>query len=534
MFTDFQASCRALSSIDTDTDADDNRFDLGSTTDPIVIPDPTEDHRFTQATTKGTMDATTADDGDNNNNNNSCSEDAAAANFAEKVKDRFDVVCFDLDQCAVARHSRGRLPRSDLDAFASCASADFVRAIPALLARGVGLAVCTHSDLAQHRSGDGVERPRRGDRAVVLGDELVHEVLLRVAPEHAHEFFVVAWRPKSRGARGLADPGKTRHVRACAAFYGVPPDRCVLFDDDPANCVLTGCGGGGRFSAYRVDPGVGFRFSDLRSADEPNDCFFERSDGTVDRLVRWDTKWNHEYRGTPQFHLPEPNPDLVRFYGNGFDPPKDRPILLPLCGKTVDLRWLRDQGHRCVVGVEGVEKAIEELKEESLGELRCIESKGGGGVGPGSLWTTANEDTEWFPPMPAVDAGGDAEDSRVVSIVCGDFFGLSPETFGAQTAMFASVFDRGAIVAVPPQSRQQYACVVDALLEPGGRILVVGVDPGPDRKGPPFAVTPCVARELFGPFGYSLRLLDETDSDLGRGAKSYVFLLSKPLGTSGC
>mmetsp|Transcript_6446 Transcript_6446/g.14179 ORF Transcript_6446/g.14179 Transcript_6446/m.14179 type:complete len:161 (+) Transcript_6446:122-604(+) len=148
----------------------------------------------------------------------------SADDFARKISARFDVVCFDLDQCAVRQHSRGRLLSTNLDDFASQVSPDFVSAIPALLKHNVKLAIVTHSDLAQH----GPKKPRRSndlDVDVVLGDDLVHEVLHRTVPDYAHEFFVVAWRPKSRGGEGDKDLGKIRHMRTCAAFYDVPVER---------------------------------------------------------------------------------------------------------------------------------------------------------------------------------------------------------------------------------------------------------------------------------------------------------------------
>jgi len=459
--------------------------------------------------------------------------DAAADAFAEKASDRFDVVCFDLDQCAVGCHSRGRLMRKDVDGFASKVSSDFVRAVPALLERGVKLAIVTHSDLAQH----GPTNPRRGGEdasSFLLGDELVHEVLLRAVPEHAHRFFVVAWRPKSRGEEGSKDPGKLRHLRTCAAFYDVPLRRCVLFDDDATNCALTGGGdrnGGDRFSAYRCDPDVGFRFTDLKDEksrsddDDDDDYFVENSDdGTVDRLGRWDAKWNREYKGEPGFHLPTANPNLAKHHGGAFDPPKGEPILLPLCGKTIDLRWLASAGHRCVVGVEGVQRGIDELRDELLRDLRKT------GDASGRVWTTAPEGRNWFHSDSSSAAKSiekpEEEEDACVSIVRADFFDVSPLTFGVRSPCFGAVYDRGAIVAIPPHSRHQYVDVIDSLLIPGGQILMVTVDSGRD-SGPPFSVTPGVVDELFSTRDYSTQLLDVHDGPWGKDSKEYVFVLRK-------
>lgn len=189
----------------------------------------------------------------------------AAEEFARKISARFDVVCFDLDQCAVQKHSRGCLLRQNLDNFVSHISPDFVAAVPALLRHNLRLAIVTHSDLAQH----GLDKPRD---TFVMGDDLVHEVLKRTPDlaKHAHEFFVVAWRPKSRGTEGKKDRGKMRHMRTCAAFYDVSLERCVLFDDDATNCSLTDVSGH-KFTAYRSNPDKGFRLTDYVHEDDAND-----------------------------------------------------------------------------------------------------------------------------------------------------------------------------------------------------------------------------------------------------------------------
>ena len=440
----------------------------------------------------------------------------AAADFAKKISGRFDVVCFDLDQCAVQCHSRGNLLRKNLDDFASQISRDFVLAVPALKENNIKLAIVTHSDLAQH----GVSKPRRGSDAIVLGDELVHEVLLRVVPEYAHDFFIVAWRPKSRGSEGIKDPGKLRHMRTCAAFYDVPLERCVLFDDDATNCKLTS-GGGGCFSAYRSNPDKGFRFTDFHEKSGA-DYFVKRPDGTIDRLGRWDSKWNNEYEGKPRFHLSIPNPSLVKFHGDEFNPPKDMPILLPLCGKTIDLWWLSTAGHSCVVGVEGVQQGIEELREEMLNDLRPLNNDSA------QIWTTTPDRRNWFYSKDSLNRSSteETEGSACISIVCADFFELSPVTFGVQSPCFAAIYDRGALVAVPPHSRHKYVDVIDSLLIPGGQILMVTVDSG-RNTGPPFPITPGVIEELFSTRDYSTKLLEEHDASFGEGSKEYVFLLTK-------
>lgn len=466
-------------------------------------------------------------------------DDDAAAAFARRVSRHFSVVCFDLDQCAVRRHSRGRLLRTELSAFVDDVSPDFVRAVPALIEQGVRLAITTHSDLGQHCA----SKPRGdGPNAVVLGDDLVHEVLQRAVPDHAHEFFVVAWRPKSHNAQEM-DLGKRRHVRTVAAFYGVSIEDCILFDDDVSNCALTDVSEGRKFQAFRSDPDLGFRFSDFTGCEESpsasrtaGDYFQDRPDGTVDRLGRWKDRWENEYGGKPRFHLDGVNPNLERWYGGAFfSPPLDAPILIPLCGKTVDLKWLSDAGHECVCGVEGASRGIEELRDEILPDLRP--SGTGATENPSvTIWTTAADPAGgWFPPDCGSGSGSGGGGRGCISVLCADFFELTPAAFPPREGgppPFAAIYDRAALVAVPPLSRPDYVAVMDSLLRPGGQILLVTVDPGSGRRrdGPPFPIPPGgILEELFAPYGYSIVLLDRHGADFGgEDSFEYVFLLSKP------
>ena len=58
----------------------------------------------------------------------------------------------------------------------------------------------------------------------------------------------------------------------------------------------------------------------------------------------WKERW---VRGEIGFHQAEVEPGLVTHLG-GLAPTR---VLVPLCGKSLDLAWLATQGHQ-VVGVE--------------------------------------------------------------------------------------------------------------------------------------------------------------------------------------
>ncbi len=71
----------------------------------------------------------------------------------------------------------------------------------------------------------------------------------------------------------------------------------------------------------------------------------------------WLSRWRE---GRTRFHLDQVHPTLMRYIGQV---PSGVRILVPLCGKSLDLGWLKDQGYN-VVGVELAEQAVSELFEQ--------------------------------------------------------------------------------------------------------------------------------------------------------------------------
>ncbi|CAE7918938.1 tpm [Symbiodinium sp. KB8] len=173
-------------------------------------------------------------------------------------------------------------------------------------------------------------------------------------------------------------------------------------------------------------------------------------------------------------------------------------ILVPLCGKTVDMVYLARLGYR-VVGVDGVRKAIEDFAKDF--GLKVPTAKG----------PTMHVN---FPPelepsrfrghavlMPAgPEDGSRHEPPPPVIFVEGDFLGLGPEQAKALVP-FEAAFDRGGFVAVEPCDRQLYADTLGHLMAPGGRILLVAVEHdgfAGGKRGPPYQVTAEEMQKYFG------------------------------------
>lgn len=172
----------------------------------------------------------------------------------------------------------------------------------------------------------------------------------------------------------------------------------------------------------------------------------------------WEARWNSGQIG---FHQDQVHPTLRQHWRNFTDfagAGNSDGVLVPLCGKSIDLTWLSEQGHR-VVGAEFVETAVESYFEEL-------------GVEP----TRASN------PLNSLAAGN-------TTLIVGDFFALEPDplilALGGSRPRLA--YDRAALVAVEPNRRQEYLSRVTRLLEPNGAIFLLSFEHDMGA-GPPFSV----------------------------------------------
>ncbi len=163
-----------------------------------------------------------------------------------------------------------------------------------------------------------------------------------------------------------------------------------------------------------------------------------------------------------------------------------RRILVPLCGKSVDMPWLAERGVE-VVGVELVDRAVREFWS--------------------MLGVTPEEDA--FHAFVRTISGP-------ITVLQGDIFQAQLTHIGTVDA----VYDRAAMIAMPPDQQQRYADHLLRLLRPGGRMLLVTLDmPRPLTQGPPFSVPPERVQALFSAAAEvrsmeTLMLKPETESKL--------------------
>ena len=94
-----------------------------------------------------------------------------------------------------------------------------------------------------------------------------------------------------------------------------------------------------------------------------------------------------------------------------------------------------------------------------------------------------------------------------VTIMCGDFFALS----AADVAGCAGLYDRAAIIALPPQMRKAYALHLTQILPRDCRGLLITLDYDQhEMKGPPFSVPDDEVQQLLAP-AWSLQIVEQPD-----------------------
>ncbi len=186
----------------------------------------------------------------------------------------------------------------------------------------------------------------------------------------------------------------------------------------------------------------------------------------------WHERWQ---QGQTAFHLAQVNPNLAR-HGTLLAGLPGCRVLVPLCGKSFDMVWLAQHGHR-VVGVELSALAVQAFfHEQKL--------------------------------VPQVDAHGPFTRHRAgaIEILCGDLFALDRALLGEVSAYY----DRAALVAFPPEMRPRYAQHITSLLPVATAGLLVSFEYLPPEGGPPFNVPEAEVRALYEP-GFELSVLERHD-----------------------
>ena len=187
--------------------------------------------------------------------------------------------------------------------------------------------------------------------------------------------------------------------------------------------------------------------------------------------------WHERWRtGQTGFHQQAVHPFLERWWPT-IGVRQGARVYVPLCGKSLDMAWLAERGHT-VVGSELSRIAIDEFfASQSL--------------------------------QPTLDArdGFTRHSAGPYEILEGDALALTP----AITGPLDAVYDRAALVALPPEMRTPYFESLAGLMPRGARGLVVSFEyPQEMKGGPPFSVETAEILQLCGG-RFSVQALERVD-----------------------
>jgi thiopurine S-methyltransferase len=187
----------------------------------------------------------------------------------------------------------------------------------------------------------------------------------------------------------------------------------------------------------------------------------------------WQSRWSE---GKIGFHEGAPNAFLARHASRIAD---RRRVLVPLCGKTEDLAFLAAHKHE-VIGIELVEDAVRAFFTEHAAPPTITRH------GKLAIYT-----------------------SGAITIFAGDFFAVTEADVGAIDA----IYDRAALIALPPEVRTQYVAHLRTLVPARTQTLLVTLEyPQDQMSGPPFSVPEAEVRSLYA----SAELIDERLATGGR------------------
>jgi len=179
----------------------------------------------------------------------------------------------------------------------------------------------------------------------------------------------------------------------------------------------------------------------------------------------WQRAWQEDRTG---FHQSRINSRLERFWPT-LSIATGAEVFVPLCGKSQDMFWLHQQGHR-VLGVELSEKAAQAFfdtnslpyNSQPLGDFQQYEG---------------------------------VDSAAGIRLLVGDFFSLNAEHLAHSQAFY----DRASMIAMPDDMRRDYARHLASVIPSDcvGLLLAINYDPS-QMRGPPFAVSDENVRQLLG------------------------------------
>jgi thiopurine S-methyltransferase len=175
----------------------------------------------------------------------------------------------------------------------------------------------------------------------------------------------------------------------------------------------------------------------------------------------WHDRWRN---GEIGFHKQDFNAHMMDFFDLlGLEQGDN--ILVPLCGKSRDMLWLRDRKFQ-VTGIEISPIAVADFFAENSIEYET-------------------QSHDW----------GTRYIAEGISILCADFFNVS----SVDLPPVDGIYDRASLIALPEELRPQYVTHLAHLMPDTVRSLLITLEyPQHEMNGPPFSVSEKEVNRIYG------------------------------------
>ena len=174
----------------------------------------------------------------------------------------------------------------------------------------------------------------------------------------------------------------------------------------------------------------------------------------------WQQRWQE---GRIGFHKSDVNPELIKYFSN-IALPVGSQVLVPLCGKSIDMVWLACTGYD-VVGIELVESAVQAFFAEQ-------------NITPTITELTSAADRSTLKRYQGQLAG------QTITLWAADIFALSAIDIDAINA----IYDRAALIALPANMRADYSRHIVKLSNNAPQLLITLNYDQSKKDGPPFSI----------------------------------------------
>lgn len=172
----------------------------------------------------------------------------------------------------------------------------------------------------------------------------------------------------------------------------------------------------------------------------------------------WQQRWQE---GRIGFHKTDVNPQLIKHF-SALDLPVGSRVLVPLCGKSVDLLWLARAGYD-VIGIELVEAAVQAFFTEQNITYTIKQHR-------------QNLNIKCYQGQVA---------EQTIELWRADIFALSATDIGA----IDGVYDRAALIALPVDIRPNYSAQISKLSKYAPQLLITLNYDQSKKDGPPFSIS---------------------------------------------